>query len=101
VGPRIYAGDGALQRSGNTAQLRSCALALANLGPEFFRSLFSRAPRSWIDRLFAQRDKNRYPTRLSRKYVVLTHPLTYIIRETPSLRCLADEVGGKVVVAVL
>jgi hypothetical protein len=27
--------------------------------------------------------------------------LTYIIRETPSLRCLADEVGGKVVVAVL
>jgi hypothetical protein len=27
--------------------------------------------------------------------------LAYIIRETPSLRCLADEVGGKVVVAVL
>jgi HAD superfamily hydrolase (TIGR01484 family) len=31
----------------------------------------------------------------------LSRTLTYIIRETPSLRCLADEVGGKVVVAVL
>jgi CubicO group peptidase (beta-lactamase class C family) len=33
--------------------------------------------------------------------ITVDHLLTYIIRETPSLRCLADEVGGKVVVAVL